>query len=275
MEQVALVPAPAGAPTVSPLLEDGAVSLAGGITTEFTQTTDHRRAAGHATLETAAHARLSGGLQPGLELSFGGDFGSASWGTVNTAPLDLGCCQEAYFWRIGPALRGRLSGDATVGLGGLVDISVASMPYRRLLQYTVTGTTSWDPDSSQTIRDDRFESTGTETFVFVKAGIYGQFGIGTHASITLGALAQTVPYFPGTDTDRVVCRYYQGQTTCPELSSLDVDVLKAEMIGTVFFGASGDLGPLTLSGQFFAHTSDSPAARTTPFGADLSLAYRF
>ena len=286
IEQTALVPAPSGPQASGPIIEAGKVAIEGGATLNLSRQGDGNRYknndAGNISVDTFMWGRLAGGVIEGVDVGIGFEYGNAKWGsTAYASDTHIDQLQSHHVWRVGPQLRGIFAGDRSLGIGGLVEFDLGTIPYRRTV-YEKAFVTEFDggvADKTFFLGADLDDGFDSEFYFFARAGLFGAAQIaGFH--IILGGLLQNQPEFFGAKRADLVCTYYEGSAREPSCDGVedtdDVDSYRSELLVTLYLTLAYELGPVTLILQSFGHVaSGGDINRHTMAGFDMGARVSF
>lgn len=291
IQQAALVPAPGGAPSVGPLVDDGRVAVSGSYAASPGGSGDLAGSqTGNVVLESSAAGHLSLGAGENVELGLSVDFASGSWGTTRLSPIALGE-QDGYFWSIGAHLRARVVGDQNSGLGFMAELTGGSIPFRRTGDYTLTYTEDyydtynfWDggvnrgsPGPEQTLYEHHSERLQREGYAAAGVGLYGFYRPIQPLYLSAGAMFSLHPNATGFEREIVSCdTYSRSATYCDGLDELEeFDAFSPEPVVTPFVAVTGELGPVALSAQFYKPITTAALMRATPYAGEFVARFQF
>jgi hypothetical protein len=280
------IPKGGGAP-----LDEGQLALEGGMTFATGDTPDKSRyqeKSGNVYNDKALHGRIAIGASDNVELGFGFDYASASWGTISaandTTASDITFASS--YWSVTPHLRAFLFRNENSGFAINTEMDITQASHRRDVYEKAYETTFTGGVADKTNYIGRRITSKNKTRVYPIFRV-GLFGYGQIGDLTLGggAAVQNMPVFFGTKRADFQCTYYDttlnpdGQPDYINCQGVDdteeIDASSTTAVYTLHFTAAYALGPVTFQGQVATHLSPNEAYQVLPFRFDLSLRYTF
>ena len=233
---------------------------------------------GNVVIKDALTGRIAGGISETLEIGAHVEYASAEWRSTDLSPIGIGTDQAEGYVRGGVSLRSILAGSSDLGFGLVADLSAASLPYRRTLEYEARMWRNSSPERSQQVGHTAAGDVRRKAFVSGSLGLFGSFRLTPWLHLNPGINLETYPYVQGEDRNYVECDSFgsPGDVECPDLEDLDeFDVFGSEIVGTVFLGATVELGPVAFIGQANLTLASDELVQGVPYGIDVLARFTF
>jgi len=260
------------------MVPDGRVAVEGGYLGSPGGQESSSSEIGNVVIKDALTGRIAGGITDSLEIGAHVEYASAEWRSTDLSPIGIGTSQAEGYVRGGLSLRSVLFGDSDLGVGLIADVSAASLPYRRTLEYEARMWRNSNPERDQQVAHIATEDVRRKAFVSGSLGLFGSFRLTPWLHLNPGINLETYPYVQGEDRNYVECDSFGsvGDVECPPLEDLDdFDVFGSELVGTVFLGTTVELGPVALIGQASLTLASDELVQGVPYGVDVLARFTF